>query len=119
MSVTAVMGQWGHVTVVMEKGVARDRGGGGRGAKKGTGAVGGGRKDARGCGGENRPHRSREAGVTRFAERVQRILTRRWGARTELPAGVTGLDTGLAHVKRDGFAHFEGVGGGVGVGGWC
>lgn len=25
----------------------------------------------------------------------------------ELPAGVTGLDTGLAHVKRDGFAHCE------------
>ena len=39
----------------------------------------------------------------------------RWRrARTELPAGVSGLDTGLAHVKRDGFAHFEVVGGGVG-----
>eukprot|EP01043_Picozoa_sp_COSAG02_P072407 COSAG02_NODE_13632_length_1369_cov_1.637795_4_plen_74_part_00 len=23
------------------------------------------------------------------------------------PAGITGLDTGLAHVKRDGFAHCE------------
>merc|ERR1719329_696032 len=30
----------------------------------------------------------------------------------ELPAGVTGLDTGLAHVKRDGFAHCEEVFGG-------
>ena len=33
----------------------------------------------------------------------------------ELPAGVTGLDAGLAHVKRDGFAHCEVlVGGGEG-----
>ena len=26
---------------------------------------------------------------------------------SQLPAGVTGLDAGLAHVKRDGFAHCE------------
>ena len=68
------------------------------------------------AGGKTAPIGQDKPAVTRFAERVQRILTRRWGARTELPAGVTGLDTGLAHVKRDGFAHFEGVGGGVGVG---
>jgi hypothetical protein len=33
----------------------------------------------------------------------------------ELPAGVAGLDTRLAHVKRDGFAHCEVLRGGSGA----
>eukprot|EP01045_Picozoa_sp_COSAG04_P022084 COSAG04_NODE_2447_length_4104_cov_2.484894_6_plen_77_part_00 len=39
--------------------------------------------------------------------RVQRILTRRLGARTELPARVPRLNTRLTHMERHSFTHCE------------
>ena len=105
------MAQNVSITAVIENVVIGAAGeAGSAGAKRAAGAVGAGAKMSAG-GGKKAARIAKKKPVTGMSGQGQRDFARRRGARTELPAGVTGLDTGLAHVKRDGFAHCEGGGG--------